>query len=118
VECYDPELHDASTDSSRDCEDSVSENSQVVADESVISKFSYVSISSLSITKLDDNTQTYTPTDTTFSTSVSYLPSPRSSNTGSESKLVLAVIDPIPMPDGSFMCPKCPRSFRTMTKAA
>jgi len=130
VECYDLELHDASTDSSRDRIRSVSDNSQNVADESVLYEISFVSSSPL----LDDEYQIIPPT----SSSMGLTTSPPMTATASVASINMSsvsppqsfataleqppppttVISPITISNNSFMCPMCLRIFRTFAKAA
>jgi hypothetical protein len=110
--------HDNSPDLVRDCTRSVSDASQNDTDESAVCRNSFVPdppSGSASSSSLDDESGNHTTTSpqsqstTPFETMnelASLTPSPRS-----KAGLVTQYVVVLPLPNGRFKCPKCPRIF-------
>jgi hypothetical protein len=123
------ERHNDSTDSIRDCIESVSDASQYVTDGGGVHDLpfpDYFHVSRSSSPLLDDedgiNTSITPYSQTTgfieimsgsMSSQLSSLsPPPRLCDAG-----VIQPVAPLLMPNGDFQCPKCPRKFRKFIKA-
>ena len=115
------ERHEVSTDWDHDRSKSVSDASQNDTDESAVRKFFFVSdlpSGSVSSPSLDDESGNHT-TVSPESQSMAPLETPNGSMSSklaspslrSEAGLVTQPAIPLPLPNGRFGCPKCPRIF-------